>query len=527
MSRSTNRKSGGKGVNLDKLNKTEKRVLRTALRTLLNDKTVREAQPSATSASEAGFRRLTSKSDKELAPATWQKQMAVAHFLWQQNPMAYRVLELMADYVVGDGCTWEAEDDGLREIIDRHWNDPDNAWDLLQFDRYVETILFGTMLLKPFVNPFNGHVKLSPVDPGWIDDVVPHPEIAGRVSAVKIRRRTVDQGQSTRLETWKVIGYETDPKNPATGRLMGDVFYFSVNKLTFTHFGMSDLFRLADWLDAFDQFIFSLMERINFLNAHLYDITLQGAEQTEIKERVNDLEMHPPKPGSFRVHNEDEKWEALAPKINAAEVEQVAKIVRMLILGSMGIPEHWFAEGGDVNKATAAEMAGPILRKMKRKQAQWVTVLKTIIQFQIDQAVLKGRLTPAQAKTKWNIMPPDIAAKDVLQFVESLKKLTETLSLAIAEGFVKRAQAAGVWVAQAQELGVDIEAPDDAQVAANLQAEQGQANAQATAVEQQPYAAVAGKNGAAGKPATPAAPAAAAAPTLPAKPAVPAAGARP
>jgi len=485
---------GGKPVSkgmsdaIEKMSTSDRRVLRTALRGLLNLKEVHSA--SSNTDNDAGFRRLTARSDKEIAPAKWQKQMSVAHFLWQQNPMAFRILELMADFVVGDGFTWKAEDEELSKIIKRHWDDPDNAWEISQFDRYLELILFGTFLLRPFVNPHNGHVKVSPVDPAWIEDIIPHPNIAGRASALKIKRRS--ESVEGKTETWKVVETaNTDPKNPdAQGLLKGDVFYFTVNKLTFLNFGMSDLYRLADWLDAFDQFVFSLMERINFLNAHLYDITIEGAEQPEIDERATALEMKPPRPGSFRIHNEKEKWEALAPKINAAEVEAVAKIIKMLILGSMGIPEAWYSDGGDTNRSTIEGQAPPILRKMKRKQAQWVQVLTTVIQFQIDQAVLAKRLTPTQAAAGFQIIPPDLSSKDVLQFVDALEKLTSTLASAITEGFIKREQAAEVWHAQAAEVGVEIKAPKPGEADAQFAAEQAGATARAQDAASEPYAAV-------------------------------------
>ena len=483
---------------------------------------------------DRGFKRLTARSDKELKPADWQKQMSVAHFLWLQNPMAGRILELMADHVVGDGFGWEAKDDEVEKILERHWNDPDNAWDLLQFDRYQEFSLFGTFAPKPFVDKNNGHVKLSALDPAWIKDILPDKDISGKAAALKVLNpNSAKVGQAT-TETWKVIGIDTrqtilDKKtgemvgNEHVGLLEGEVFYFTMNKLTFLLQGMSDLFRVADWLDAFDQYVFSLLERINFLNAHLYDITVEDAEQPEIDKILEELELNPPHPGGYRVHNQRMKWEALAPKINSAEVEQVARIIKMLILGAFGIPEHWFGEGGDVNKATAAEMGGPIYRKLKRKQAQWSEVLRTILQFQIDSAIRAGRLTkvfPKGSKDKdgkdisgqkrdlsFTIQAPEISAKDLKNFVDSLSSFTTTLANATAEGFIKRVKAAGLWTSVAEEFGIEIGAPDEAEVDQNLADEEESAVKGVADILAEPYkdlAAKANGNGNGNGPAAPA-----------------------
>ena len=458
-----------------------------ATKALLGLKEIAPASLAFTRPEDIGFRRITQRSDKELKPSQWQKQLAVAHFLWLQNPMAARLLEIMSDFVIGDGFTWEAPDEEVSKVLTKHWNDPDNNWDLLQFERYQELILFGTWAPRVFVNKHNGHVKLGPVDPSWIADIFPDANIAGKAVAIKIQRSHEGSLQGPG-ETFRVIAEDTrvlmkDPvtgkieANPSEGLLVGDIFYFTVNKLTFLLQGISDLFRIADWVDAFDQFIFSLLERVNFLNAHLWDITLEGAEQKEINERAAELAANPPKPGSSRIHNEKEKWDAVAPKINSAEIEEVAGIIKMLILGSMGIPEHWFGEGGNTNLATAAEMGGPIHRKLKRKQGQWKAIVRTILQFQVDKAIEAGRLTkiipeglPKAGESRdlsFEVISPEVSSKNLKEFVEALDKATSALSTAVAEGFIKQAKAAKVWTKLAQELGVEIEAPDEEEVEQN------------------------------------------------------------
>lgn len=445
-----------------------KRV-RIAAKAVLGMKELSLASGNIDRPEDVGFRRLTQRSEKELTPTSWQKQMDVAHFLWLQNPMGHRILELQADFIVGDGYTFQAPDEEVKKILDRHWTDPDNAWDMKQYERYIELTTFGIWAPKAFVNKHNGHVKISPVDPAWIADLKQNMHNPGKVDQIKLQR-----GQGRKIDWHEVVKEEQDPTNENFGLLCGEIFYFPINKLSFTIQGISDLFRIADWLDAYDQFIFSLLERINFLNAHLYDITLEGAEVKEVEEMIQKLEDSPPTPGGFRVHNEKETWDALAPKINSAEIEQVAKLVRILILGAAGIPEHWFSVGGDVNKATAAEMAGPILRKMKRKQAFWRDVITQVLQFQIDQAIKVGRLSRLKidenGKTvkrdlSFQVIVPDLSAKDVALFAETLLKLTDALVAAVDASFMELKQAREIFASQASESGIEVDPVTDEQAA--------------------------------------------------------------
>ena len=429
---------------------------------------------------DQGFRRLTARSPKELSTFQWRKQMAVAHHLWLNNAMGKRIVEIFTDFVVGDGFIVQAKDPSVREVVDKHWTDPDNAWDLKMFERAQELGLFGLVVLRAFVAKENGHVKLSPVDPAWITELVPSPNKADQVQAIKVNIGGAE-------ETLKVIQKDTNPQSPTFGRLVGDCFYFAVNKLSYTMQGVSDLYQLADWLDAYDQFVFHSLERIVFLNAHLYDITLEGANDDVVKARASDLERNPPKAGGFRVHDEKEKWEALAPKINTAEVEELSRLVKLLILGAAGIPEHWFSFGGDANRATAESMNVPIFRKVKRRQAQWRDVLTSIVDFVIDQAIIAGRLAKTVDKS-FSVIPSDVSQKDAKASSDLLSSLTDTLVAAQNAGYVKPEVAAKMWASQASDLGADVEAPSGADVEASAKAAAAARDAAAGKVEASAYA---------------------------------------
>jgi len=435
----------------------------------------REAIPygvTVDSEGQTGFRRLSAVSEKELTHVEWQRQMSIAHYLWQNNPVAYRIIELFTDFVVGDGVTVTAKDPRVQERIDRFWDDPDNAMDMLMFERAQELGLMGTWMVKPFVNKVNGDVKLSPVDPAWVTKIVPDKDRAGRAYSVE-----VVIGVGSGPGTWKVISpQDQNPNAKDFGMLSGDVFYFPVNKLTYTVQGISDIYRQADWIDAFDQFLFHALERIVFLNAHLYEITITGGGDGVVKKRAQELAQNPPKSGGFRVHDEKEKWEALAPKINSAEVEEMGRMVKMLILGTAGIPEHWFGQGGDVNRAASIEMGTPIFRKLKRRQAYWVEVLSTLVDFQIDQAILYGTL-PADVNREFEIKPSEISPRAVKDAAGALVSLTDALIAAVDAGFARREDAIKLWASQATELGVEVKPMTDAESSA---AQAAQAAARAT-----------------------------------------------
>ena len=146
-----------------------------------------------------------------------------------------------------------------------------------------------------------------------------------------------------------------------------DCFYFPVNNLSNATRGHSDLLAQMDWLDAYDHALFGEVERWDFLRAFIYDVTLKGATPEEVEKRASQIA--PPKPGSVRVHNDSEQWEALAPSLGSYESESNARLFRNHIMGGQTIPEHWFGGGGDVNRATAGEMGEPTFKVFNMRQS--------------------------------------------------------------------------------------------------------------------------------------------------------------
>lgn len=437
---------------------------------------------------DAGFRRVTARSARELKPFEWRKQMDVSHYLWFTNPLAARIIELLNDHIIGDGFDFKAKDERVEKDLRDHWEDPDNAWDMKQFERSQEQSVFGVLAMRAFVNKEDGHVKLSTIDPGWITEVVPDQDRAGQADVLKIRK-----GRSMEEEALGVVQIDRDPESPTFDKLVGKAFYFPINKLSFTLHGVSDIFRQADWLDAYEQFIYSALERIEFLNAHLYDITIDNAGPDQIQQKIRDLEQNRPRPGGFRVHNQKETWSALAPKINSAEVEEMARLMKILILGSVGIPEHWVGEGGNTNVATAREMSGPILRKLRRRQAMWRDTLAMVLQFQIDQSIIAGSL-PKDVDQSFEIITPVISEKDIATLADALIKIVDASTVAIEKNFISQEDGSKLVADAAANLGVEVKSQSKDEMDKQEVEQTAKSEEKARKIEEAAYADI-GKNG--------------------------------
>ena len=265
----------------------------------------------------------------------------LAVYLWKTNPLANRLVELPLAYLLAEGVRLTVPDEEAQGWINAFWRDPINRMDIKLPKKMRELSLYGEQCWPAFVNEANGHVRLGYLDPGQIENVVTDPDnIEQPIGIVTVRNR---HGVKRRYRI--IVNGPEDVFTERTRQIResfgdGDCFYFPVNNLSNATRGHSDLLAQMDWLDAYDHALFGEVERWDFLRAFIYDVTLKGATPEEVEKRAGRIA--PPKPGSVRVHNDGEQWEALAPSLGSYESESNARLFRNHIMGGRTIPEHWF-----------------------------------------------------------------------------------------------------------------------------------------------------------------------------------------
>ena len=413
---------------------------------VIKHKRLREAD------SDVGYTKVGAKNEAGLPIDQTEKMMEVSADLWYKNPMAKRIMSIYETHIVGDGITFTAAEEQVQEIIDAHWNDPANNWEMKQFERLNTFFLFGELQLRPFVNEKNGHVRLGYVDPLSIDEVQKDSDNAERIKKVKLYDSK---------EWLDVIGYSLDPFSDDYGRLTGDIFLFQINKLPTATRGVGELYALADWLDAFDQFIYGAMERINMLNAYLWDVTITGAAESEVERKADELRADPPRPGSVRVHNESVEWRAEAPRLNSGELETLTDIIRGIILGGAGLAFHWIGQPKTINRATAREAERPAYQFLKSRQRIYHHVLHTIISFCIDQAIKVGRL-PEGLDTSFTIKMPKVDEATIPDFAEAFSQIVRGAAEGVESGMFTKKAARDLISVVTHQLGTDIDLEADA-----------------------------------------------------------------
>jgi hypothetical protein len=443
----------------------------------------REAAGVTVDADDDQWRPLTGDGRRDLTPLTQQRMQDLAVYLWQANPIANRLIELPVAYILADGVRLlsGAEDPDLKGIVqdwlDRLWFHPVNNFPLRLPERLRELAVFGEQCWPAFVNPMNGAVRYGYLDPINIETVVTDPDNSQQpIGIVTLRNR---KGVQRRYRVI-VNGPEEELFTARTRAIRetftdGDCHYWAVNKLASERRGRSDLLPLMDWCDAYETMLFGEVDRMASMRAFLWDVTLTGATPEDVKKRGKDIA--PPAPGSIRVHNDSEVWQAITPDLKATDGAEGARLFRNHILGGATIPEHWFGGAGDVNRSTSDSMGEPTFKLMSMRQSFLGAMLTECGRYAIRQREIAatGR-EPDLFDPVYQVEAsfPEMVVRDTTKYAAALQQVVVAAQLAIVNNLMTPETALLIIDAISGRLGVPIDAEEELAKAAKAAAQKAE-----------------------------------------------------
>lgn len=430
----------------------------------------REAAGVTIDPDEDQWRPLTGDGRRDLSPMTQRRMQDLAVYLWQANPIANRLIELPVAYLLAEGVKLNAatQDPEAKQIVqdwlNRFWRHPINNFPIKLPKKTRELAVFGEQCWPAFTNPVSGEVRLGYLDPSLIATVVMDPDNSeqpiGIVTCsdkkgVQRRYKVIVNGPEEELFTARTVAIRE-------GFGDGECFWFTVNSLCCDRRGRSDILPLMDWCDAYEQGLFGEVDRQASMRAFIWDVTLKNATQEEVDARA--AKIVPPVPGSTRVHNDSETWQAITPDLQAADGAAGARLFRNHILGGATIPEHWYGGGGDVNRNTSESMGEPTFKLMSLRQAYLGYMLEECGRYQIRQREIAttGRepdlFDPLyEVEVVW----PELTARDTSKYAAAFGQVVVGCSMAMDKGMLSKATALRIIDTVAARLGQSVDAEEE------------------------------------------------------------------
>lgn len=346
---------------------------------------------------EPGFVRITHRNIKGLDMITRDKQLMIVFSLYMKNPFAKTIIDTINDFIFGDGFSYDIEVKNektpqykiqqARNVLDKFWEL--NKMDLRLEKKGIDLSLNGMLCLPVFINKQGGEVRLGFADPQNIHNVIYNQMNVEDISEIRFKQITGND-----IKILKVIKVkEDDIMSDSFGLLDGECFFFCINNVSNQPEGVSDLLVSADIIDEMEELIFNILGHSKASFEYYQDITVNGANDTAIKEwkKKNPIEYSKNGESKRLVHNDKVKSEYKSPDLKASNSTEIVRMFKNIILLSKRMPEHWFADGGNSNLATAVEQGTAVFRFLKSRQQYWVYILEQILTFVLHQAFVNNK----------------------------------------------------------------------------------------------------------------------------------------
>ena len=365
----------------------------------------------------------------ELSPEDHRAILRRAYAAWCRNPLAGQIVGITTQFVMGKGVGFQAKDDGVQVALKNFWRDPENEMQSMQRWMSNELQIYGELFIRFFINPINGAVRIVLIDPLEIRDVVTDPEDVRKPVAFlrEYRRKALPEEW---IEAFRGRGVGVLPLQDETVKeaIPGEeIIHLKVNNVSNRTRGLSELYRVLPWLDAYDRW---LEDRITINRARGTFAFLRKVPAVPEKaagpfETTTGGRYKPPKPGSILVVHESEDWQVLSPNIGSDDAKEDGRAIKLMIAAGSGIFEHYFGDPSTGNLATTRSMELPMVKKFEDRQRLFENVFGKIFQRVIDAGIASGTL-PADVDRMVDVNFPPIVPDDVAQLTKILVQQVES-----------------------------------------------------------------------------------------------------
>ncbi len=438
-----------------------------------------------------GYRASTQIGKRDYSKVPWDSIVSTVWSVYKSNPVGKRAVIVKRDHILGDGVSYNIEDKNLADVVDRFRQT--NKFDQHLKNFIKQLYLFGVQCYPVFVRETDGQVRLGYIDPGEIETVITHPQNNLEMWAIVTKRddsRPAWAGGSVAQRVYRIVrqdeGHVIDtptgpmvmtPNHPdklvtadqarlepwelamlahyKLARYSGSCFYQRANHVSNQTTGDSDLLQVVDWLDQQDATLFGLADREQMAGYFFADVTLEGADDDEVKRRAKSTPA--PARGSVNFHNDKEDWNLQHPDLKQHASVATAEALFDHAWGGLGYPRHWYVQGDGTNRATAQEQRGPVERSLQSDQEDCKLFILNILNFVRDQAEIAGFLRLPDEGREIDIDLPEIQIDDSNVRADTLSKLVGALVVAVDEGFMTHDNAVDMWAKALAEAGLEID----------------------------------------------------------------------
>lgn len=327
--------------------------------------------------------RATQHGLRDLTGPVLNRAQNISIDLYRKNPLANRIIKIYTSYMAGDGFAISCDNPEVQAVCDEFWNAERNQMPI-NHRRFARDFLLNGEAPHPVAIDETGNTTVGYIDPYLIDHVTTNKN--NRLILEQVLLNTGGQG-----ETLDIVRRVEDPLEEDAGLLTGEVFLWLYDRIGGATRGTPFLLPAIDWLDAYDQTLWEMLERMKAARAFFWDVEVDGGA-AEVEDAKTQWGTTAPRSGSVRFRSNAMRVAAEQPNIGIGEDVSGARYLLRHISTAAGLAPHWLGEPEDANRSTAEQMDKPVLKALEETQAGWQINTTSLLQYVVDRKVAAGML---------------------------------------------------------------------------------------------------------------------------------------
>jgi len=305
--------------------------------------------------------------------------------LWKYDPLGGIIVYLTTCFILGRGVKFQFDDPVAQFHSNKFYKK--NKLETKLRSASDELTAYGEIFV--WLRPKNediiyngkalwrkGDVQVTFIPPSNITSIATAEEDVGDVYEYTYQWMDA-QGNPQSRNIPDITKFDFENSDPETGC----IYHIAINKGNNDAFGQSDLIRIKEWLDNYQDYLRDGVIINKLYRSPAFDISIEDGTPEEIEEakaRYNGWTI-----GSNPIHNSREKWDILEFNGPNVSSENARRALLLIIAAGVGFPEYMLADGSNSNLASTKSQELPVIKKFEDRQDLFSEFIKNILNFNL------------------------------------------------------------------------------------------------------------------------------------------------
>ena len=349
---------------------------------------------------------------------------------WRKNFLIRRIVAVIRSYVVGGGITVTSKRPEVEQFIADFWHHRQNRIDQRLGPISDELCRSGELFVTFHTNKIDGMSYIRCIPTSTI------VQIDTAKNDYESELRYGEMRDTIEPHWWLGPNHPAATVRDDAGRLPPIMVHFAVNKAIGSTRGESDLTPILPWAKRYTEWLKDRV-KINRIRTRQAMLDIEIADDAQVDKKRQQLQTSNPIEHGIYIHGPGEKLIVHSLRLDAKDVKDDGRALRLAIAAGSGLALHYLAEGESTNYATAREMGEPTARFLTDRQAELCQFLQDIVTIAYyRQQLTLGKPAKLDDDLELAAVTGEVAREDNANLATAGKDVVEALAQMRVNGWI-------------------------------------------------------------------------------------------